>query len=658
MLLLAASLFFFPHYEMTRTPDIVTSNLSVSLAADAKGYAYVVTNAQGTQFLSRIDPDGNLVYRMTPMPGYVIFNATSVDSAGNVYAAFTENVNASFVAKIDPSGKMLFSYRLPVQPIALAAAADGSIYLTGDAYPEILRTTPGAWISASQAAPGSNNAFAMRLSPAGQVVYATFLDASAHNGPNPYSDGTAIAADSAGNAYIGGVTTDPGFPTTSGAYQTQCCSNNSLAAFLVKLNPAGSAASYATLLPGDSVSSIVPDAAGNVYLTWSQGNVATITTAQLSAGNQVSGLVTTSLDFLSPPAGQGSLAAAPDGHGNILVAGKIAPANLASSDGAFSNGSNFVAIVRAADGALLYSSRLPNGAGGAGIAPDGSGGFVVAGTNDGSADGRTLTMLTRFSPASAPQPTVVGVTNVAGDAVSAGLAPGELVAIYGTGLGPPSGVHGAFESGQLPVNLGGTEVYVNGMRAPILYAGYGQVNAIVPFEVAGSGAPTVQLLVNGAWSNSAGLPEVAADPAIFAKLKTGSTYAGLASALNQDQSVNSQQNPAQPGSILTIWVNGAGLLTPAPADGARGAVGLNPVLPVTVQASFSPSPPFVYGYSIANWLNCELLYAGAAPGLAAGVLQINFRLPAAPAPGPFGEIPIQVTVGGQTAISNIWTPSS
>ncbi len=664
MLLLAASLFFVPHYEVTRTPDVVTPNPAVAIAT-AKGNAYVVTSVQGTQFLSRFDPEGNLVYQVTPMPGAVWFEGTAVDSAGNVYAAVVDstpvNPPAVFVAKIGPSGNVLFTHPLPAQVgavmvTAIAVAADGSMYLTGDTYPQGVATTPGAWISNTQAAPGLMNAVAMKLSPAGQLVYATFLDGSAQTG-TLYADGTAIAVDGLGNAYIGGTTNDPGFPTTSGAYQATCCAADTPGAFLVKLNPAGSAALYATWLPGESPISIVPGAGGDVTLAWSGANGTTIGTAQLSAANQLSGVVTTSLAFLSPPTGEGSVAAAPDGQGNILVTGKLAPIDLASSEDAFSSGSNFVAVVRAADGALLYSSRLPNGAGGTGIAPDGSGGFVILGTDDGSTDNRTLTMLTRFSPASGPQPAVVGVANVAGDAVSAGLAPGEIVAIYGAGLGPQPGVYGAFVGGQLPMNLGGTEVYVNGLPAPILYAADDQVNAIVPFEIAGSESLSIQLQVDGALSNTARLPELAAEPAIFATLKTGSVKAGEAVALNQDQTANSQQNPAQLGSIVTIWVNGAGLLTPVPPDGTQAPFGVTPVLPVTVQASLGPSPAMIYPPPPYNWVDCEVLYVGGAPGEAAGLVQIDFQLPATTlAPGPFGEVPIQVTVGEVSAISNIWTP--
>lgn len=651
MLLLAATLFFVPHYEVTRTPDIAGAWGNVALTTDTNGNAYVVTAPQNTQFLSKFDPDGNLIYRVTPMPGFVQFQGISVDSAGNVYAALI--VNTAVVAKIDPSGNVLFTYRLPVAGIdAIAVGADGSIYVAGAAYPQELQTTPGAWISSAQAAPGSTNAYVIRVSPAGQILYATFLDSSPQSA-NPYSDGTAIAVDGAGNAYIGGTTTDPGFPTTSGAYQTQCCSSDPLSAFLVKLNPAGSAVLYSTFLPGEMPTSIIADAAGNASLTVSGSAGAAIVTAQFSSANAISALVTTSLAFLSPPPGNGQIPATADGHGNILVTGELAPANLAASNGALQNGANFAAIVRAADGALLFATRLPNGAGGIAIAPDGSGGFVVIGTDNGFTDGRTLTMLTRFVPAAGPQPGVVGVTNVAGDAVSEGLAPGEKVAIYGTGLGPQEGMSGTFVDGQLPLSLGGTEVFVNGTRAPILYASYDQVNAIVPFEVAGSRAVNLQLQVNGQWSNTAALPELAADPDIYATLSTGGTNAGSAVALNQDQSLNSQQHPAQLGSIVTIWVNGAGLLTPAAADGTRAPFGLNPVLPVTVQVAFTGLPPWYY-----DWTNCELLYAGSAPEEAAGMVQIDFRIPAAPGPPEFSAMPIQVTVGNQTTRSNIWIPSS
>jgi hypothetical protein len=56
------------------------------------------------------------------------------------------------------------------------------------------------------------------------------------------------------------------------------------------------------------------------------------------------------------------------------------------------------------------------------------------------AAGRPLFMLTRFEPAAAPQPIILGLANVFGSAISEGLAPGEMVSVYSTNLGPPHGV--------------------------------------------------------------------------------------------------------------------------------------------------------------------------------------------------------------------------
>ena len=78
-------------------------------------------------------------------------------------------------------------------------------------------------------------------------------------------------------------------------------------------------------------------------------------------------------------------------------------------------------------------------------------------------------------------------------------------------------------------------------------------------------------------------------------------------------SINGPNNPAKLGSIVVVWANGAGLLDPLPTDGSiTGTLLAKPVLPVSV----------TYGGP-----RCDILYAGAAPGLVAGVLQVNARLP-------------------------------
>ncbi len=667
MLLAVASLFFFPAYEVTHSPE-----QGVSLFADAQGYAYIVSVAGDTTFLSKVDRDGKPVYRIPVAAPYGSVDATTIDSANNVYAVVqypppSGGLYQYHLAKIDPAGKVLFQTPLPnVYFHALSVGPDGSIYLTGEGYPEDLQTTPGAWVTSAQAAPHQDNAAVIKMSPDGaRMIFATFLDNSPPRPRDVTVAGTAITVDSAGNVYVAGSVFDPHFPTTPGALRSQCCADGLTAAFVVKLNLHGTKAIYSTFLSvGDTPRAIRVDSAGNTEVTVNTFGIFTptaISTLELSAaGDRVSNLVSTSLDRLQPIDSNPVL----DGAGNVLVTGTRVPAGLPVTSGVFNNGDNFVAVIRAADGALLYSSRLPDGAGGLGIVPDGSGGFIVLGAGvDGGyivADcvpgvacpvRGPFSVLTRFASASQPRPTVLGVSNVSAPIVSWGLAPGEIVNIYGIELGPEHGISGRYVNGRLPFELAGTQVYFNGVPAPILRAGNNLVTAVVPFEVNIGKTVTVQVRVNNVETNIADLPVVPRDLEIFRRLDPHFPDLDFAFAVNQDGKLNSADDPAKPGSIVSIFVNGAGPLTPEPPDGAAQSIGPIPVLPVTVSFGGYSEPGF--------YVPCEVLYAGAAPKQVAGKVQINFRIPSpnqAPEVNPFALV--QVSIGDQQAKAQIWRQKS
>jgi uncharacterized protein (TIGR03437 family) len=106
------------------------------------------------------------------------------------------------------------------------------------------------------------------------------------------------------------------------------------------------------------------------------------------------------------------------------------------------------------------------------------------------------------------------------------------------------------------------------------------------------------------------------------------SQSGLAAALNQDGSVNSPSNPAGSGSIVTVFVTAnSGTYFP---DGAVVPMG-------------------IYDAAVSVWVldsyrSLEVVFAGAAPGMVAGVMQINFRLPN---PLPAGStFPFSVEIGG------------
>jgi uncharacterized protein (TIGR03437 family) len=666
-MLLLATLFFLPHYEITESHD-----LALSVLSDPSGNAYVVsggsTSNGQTEFIARFDPEGKLVYRVTPAPISIDFIQATFDTAGDLYACVSGSpvgggLEEGYIAKIDPFGNILFSLPIPVSyTAAIAIGADGSIYLTGGAYPGQLKTTPGAWVSSAQATPDQINPFVLKLSSDGMhVEYATFLNNSHTLNASAVVVGTAIAVDSSGHAFVAGTSTDPHFPTTPGAYQSQCCSVLP-AAFAMKLAIDGSRPLYSTFLPsGDTPSAIKLDSAGEAHLTVEtlggasyfdgQASISAIATAVLSAdGAHVTELLSVPLNpFLLPGAafGEFNMAAVPDGSGNFVVTGQAAPDGLASTEDTFTSGSNFVALVRGSDRSILYSSRLPKGAAGFGVSSDAAGGFFVLGGNAGIPFSY---MLTHFIQSSTAQPAVLGVADATGLEVADGLAPGEVVAIYGSAIGPTQPAQGRFDSsGHLPVSLGGTRVFLNGIAAPILFAGKEQIDAVVPFEISGSSNVSIQVDVNGQFSNTARIQEQLVSPHIWQQIDPSAANYGYAFAINQDGTVNSPQHPAHPGWIVAIVVNGAGVLNPLPQDGVRAPAGIAPVASLSLEAGTGQS---VY----PHYVMCPLLYGASAPGEVAGKVQINFRLPLTNLLEP--TTPLLLQVGAETTTALLWSSAS
>jgi uncharacterized protein (TIGR03437 family) len=188
------------------------------------------------------------------------------------------------------------------------------------------------------------------------------------------------------------------------------------------------------------------------------------------------------------------------------------------------------------------------------------------------------------------------------------VAPGQILALYGQLIGPEIAAGAQLDAnGRVTTTLAETQVFFDGIPAPMLLAGAFQVNVQASYEVAGRASTVVQLMYRGIPSNKVELPVVNAAPGILTLLGTS-----VAAALNQDGTVNDLTNPAARGSVISVFATGAGLMKPASVTGAPAQAPLPaPVLPVTLK--------------IANQ-ETELFYAGAAPGFA-GVLQVNARVP-------------------------------
>src|SRR5579885_3538425 len=209
------------------------------------------------------------------------------------------------------------------------------------------------------------------------------------------------------------------------------------------------------------------------------------------------------------------------------------------------------------------------------------------------------------------------------------VSPGEIITLLGAGLGPSQPVVSA---GGLAV--GDTAVLFDGNPAPLLYAGPGQINAIVPYGISGKTTTQMQILYQRQAIATASLPVASAVPAIFTQDSSG---VGPGAILNQDSSVNTPVNPAARGSVISLFATGAGQTNPAGVDAqVAGATLPTPVLPVSVDVA---------------GLDAQVLYAGAAPGLLAGVLQVNCMIPVAAPAGP--AVPITLTVGSATSQNGV-----
>jgi uncharacterized protein (TIGR03437 family) len=206
------------------------------------------------------------------------------------------------------------------------------------------------------------------------------------------------------------------------------------------------------------------------------------------------------------------------------------------------------------------------------------------------------------------------------------VAPGEVVVIYGLGMGPPRLVTARLTSDgtALTKELAGTRILFDGIPAPMIYTSAGQVSAVVPYGVAARTLTQIVVEYNGVVSSPVSVPVTVATPGIFTANNSG---VGSGAILNEDNRYNSEV-PAAKGSVVQIFATGEGETTPASTDGLLTVPPWpKPNLPVRV---------FIDGVLATTE------YAGAAPGLVAGVLQVNARIPVT---ANSGQLPVQLQVG-------------
>jgi uncharacterized protein (TIGR03437 family) len=358
------------------------------------------------------------------------------------------------------------------------------------------------------------------------------------------------------------------------------------------------------------------DSAGNVYIAdtlnnrvrrLSGGNIQTIAGIGIP-GNGGDGGPATSAELAAPTG------LAVDSAGSVYVSNGSSSVRKIYPNGPISTIAGADALGYSGDGGPALNATF-NGA--LGLAVDSAGNVYVADSGNNAI--RQLQPLATGTG-------IAAVVNGAGNQTGS-IAPGEIIVLYGNGLGPAAVVANQPNSnGVYSTAIGGTAVYVGGTAAPILYASATQVSAIVPFGLTGSTAP-VYVTYQGVATTPVSVPVATAAPALFTTDFSGK---GQVAAVNQGATptINNASHPANAGTFVQLYATGGGTTSPASADGAIAA---GPAQ-LTQNATVS-----------IGGKNATVAYAGAAPGSPNGVVQINVQIPSGL---PAGQAEVLVQIGG------------
>lgn len=533
---------------------------------------------------------------------------------------------------------------------AIAVDGAGNAYVIGSTF-----STDFPTAHAFQASKGAQeDAFVAKINPGGTaLVYSTYL------GGNAVDEGNGIAVDSAGNAYLTGYTASSNFPVQSPLRSSNA---SSVDAFVTKLNPAGSALVYSTYLGGsatDYATAIAIDSTGSAYVT------GIVTSDDFPLANPIdnklgshavddifvtkfnpAGSALVYSTYLGGGSADDPYAIAVDKSGNAYITGRTNSSDFPLTNGIQSERfafDMFVSEINPSGSALVFSTFI-GGHGsesGRGIAVDQLGNIHVAGEGT-STDFPVVSPLQATSGGGpAPQdalvlllgtaPPVKGltITGAADNLTGAAVVPGGWFFVTGSDLSDVTRIWGGSDfdsSGNLPTDLNGVEVWVNGAPTPVYFISPGQVNAQAPSGV--SGTMTVQVFRLGLGSNVLAVQVAQIEPSIYYYTAGSKDYAAalfLDYSLMGDPAVVPGTHKAKPGDVIQLYAAGLG---PTASGQISAPI---PITGVTVTVGGMDAPV----------LGADLV--------APGQFQVNFTVPQL----ADGEYPITVSSKGKTSPSNV-----
>ena len=647
---------FSPDYGVTWPTPQLSGITSVSAGPGCA--IYVTKQISSDAFVAKLAADGSVLWT-TYLGGSDLDApaALALDSQGNVYVTgntsspdFPTTVprigvhgqSAVFVTGYSASGTVLSSVvfggesRETAAGIALDSARNA--YVVGTTNSQSFPITAGALVSKLDVgSPGAG--FVAKLAPGGSLAYASYLGGS-------YAYPGAVLVDGSDEAIIAGRGPVPGStPPVPGA----------TAEFVMKLDQSGSQVLTYTYLKGAQAvnggpTSLAQDSAGNLFVYGATGSGSLAATpgayqspaplvrcgsivapfgdayiVKLSAANWTP--VFTALLHASCGFSTGAMSVDKTGAATVAMATGpgLALRHPIVGGPACSNSSSAIAQLSADGSTLQFASYLDAcGVSGLALAPDGSV-YAGASLNSHPAPAGVL----HLNPAGAPAVSLDGVANAfSGD--GSAVAAGGLYALRIAGFQPTAVDLGLNPSQSLPTALGGVQVMVDGIPAPIQQTSSGQVIIVAPAPMRAGRAVAgvtelvaIQVIANGIGSNVVWMPLASSAPglmtATFPNL-TPPDSSGFVDgfARNQDGSVNSASNPAAVGSSLTFYVTGMGATNPnvEPGSIASGS-GIVPVAPIfSSWDRFNGSPFNSPGDAVSS-----------VPGYVSAIFQLRLATP-------------------------------
>jgi uncharacterized protein (TIGR03437 family) len=540
-------------------------------------------------------------------------NFPNTGTVGTAPTSITDT--RAFVAKLSPAGAVVLSALIggstKAQASGVAVTPQGQILVSGLAGASGFPQTSGAY----SVADSTNQWFLMELNAgASQTIFsATGIG------------GSSIALDPAGNIYLAGSSGGTDYPTTPGAYQTTFVQGticygvcqfgfNGNLQHITKVDAAASKLIYSTGLndptgrAGSTTNTgLAIDAAGNAYVTGTLLEASypfTVKAPTSSTSGYLSKLDPTGANLLfSVPIGGAGVEL--DSSGALYVGGivssydpigiappttVVAPAPEFSwipqqclPDNITAISAAYVMKVDPTSGSVLDSQWIDGSAPGATgialadgkiwitgetpgadvpftpnvLAPQGLGPGFLAGGYLSAVD---------FSGGVNPGPAIACVLD-GGNLTHVGpVAAFQLLSIFGTNLGPTTGV--AATDGT--ASLGGVSITFDGNPAQLLYVSSTQINVAVPSPppsqevVPYPNATVMQLKVNNITLQRQ-FPLTVSNMNLFATLTSNEISCTNQSAIgfqpvatNADGSPNSCTNPAKLGSTVSFFMHGVG----------------------------------------------------------------------------------------------------